>query len=86
MIRIEGGEGGRVRVFGALQGAAVRLLFEAISRGPVVLDLSGVTMAEEGAVRLLAELSPDRCELVECPTWLSLWVERLRAGAGVRQG
>ena len=54
------------------------LLFETVSRGPVELDLSEVTMAEEGAVRLLAELPPERCTLVGCPTWLALWVDRFR--------
>jgi hypothetical protein len=84
VIRLEGEEAGRVRVIGALQGQAVRLLFDAISQGPIVLDLSQVTMAEESAVRLLAELPPERCDFVSCPTWLALWVERMRPSAGVR--
>lgn len=81
MIRLEGGPSGRVRVIGSLQEPALRLLLDAISRGPVVLDLSEVTMAEEPAVQLLADLPRERCRLASCPTWLALWMDRLRHAA-----
>lgn len=78
MIRLEGGSPGKVRVSGSLERAAVKLLFEALSRGPVILDLSEVTMADEEAVRLLADLPSERCAIASCPRWLVLWLDRLR--------
>jgi hypothetical protein len=63
----------------------MRQLFEAISRGAVVLDLSEVEQAKESAVVFLAGLPKERCELVECPGWLSVWLERFRRTAGRRR-
>jgi hypothetical protein len=60
----------------------MRQLFEAISRGAVVLDLSEVDQAKESAVMFFARLPKERCELAECPGWLSVWLERLRRPAG----
>jgi hypothetical protein len=77
VIRLEGGTRGKVRVIGSLERDAMNLLFQAVSRGQVVLDLSEVTMATEPAVRLLAGLPRERCELVSCPRWLALWVDRV---------
>lgn len=82
MIRLEGGPRGRVRVIGSLDGRGVRQLFEAISRGAVVLDLSEVDQAKESAVMFLARLPSERCELAECPDWLSVWLERFKRPAG----
>ncbi len=78
MIRLEGGSPGKLRVIGSLERAAVDLLFEALSRGPVILDLSEVTMADEEAVRVLADLPSERCAIVSGPKWLVLWLDRLR--------
>jgi hypothetical protein len=78
VIRVEWDSAGRARVAGALVGESVRVLEGEISRDGVVLDLSGVERADEGAVRLLARLRPDRCTLVSCPRWLALWVDRVR--------
>ena len=78
MIRIEHRPDGRVRVAGHLQEPALKLLADAISRGPVVLDLSEVDRADESAVWLLAALPPGRCRLTSCPKWLSLWLEQVR--------
>ena len=78
MIRLESEAGGRVRVIGSLQEPALRLLAEAVSRGARVLDLSEVDQADESTVRLLAGLAPERCTLAGCPTWLTLWIERVR--------
>jgi hypothetical protein len=82
VIRLEGGAPGRVRVIGSLDGRGLRQLFEAISRGAVVLDLSGVDRANESAVMFLARLPKERCDLAECPGWLSVWLERFRRLAG----
>jgi hypothetical protein len=60
----------------------MRQLFEAISRGAVVLDLSEVDQANESAVMFLVRLPRERCELAECPGWLSVWLERFRRSAG----
>jgi hypothetical protein len=54
----------------------VRVLLDAVFRRTIVLDLSEVHEAEADAVRLLAELPPDRCQLTDCPLWLTLWIER----------
>ena len=85
MIRLEGGPRGRVRVVGCLDGRGMRHLFEAISRGAVVLDLSGVDQANESAVMFLARLPKERCELAECPGWLSVWLEGFRRPARQRR-
>jgi len=78
MIRIEWGATGQARVTGALIGESVGLLRDVTSGDAVVLDLSGVERADEGAVRLLAGLPPERWALVSCPRWLVLWVEQMR--------
>jgi hypothetical protein len=85
VIRIEEGTARRVRVIGSLHGPALRLLSQAVSKGPLILDLSGVDQADEKALRLLADLPPERCTLVGCPTWLSLWLDRVRGAAGGRR-
>lgn len=82
MIRLEEGEARTVRVIGSIKGPALTLLAETVSRGPLVLDLSEVDQADECGVRLLASLPPERCTLVGCPTWLSLWLARVRRAAG----
>ena len=78
MIRIEASPRPRIRVIGSLDGRGVRALFEAISRGPVALDLSEVDEARDSAVMFIARLPRERCRLTECPRWLSRWLERLR--------
>jgi hypothetical protein len=78
VIRIEASPRPRVRVIGSLDGRAVRALFEAISRGSVVLDLSEVDEAKESAVMFIARLPRERCRLAACPRWLSWWLKRLR--------
>jgi hypothetical protein len=82
VIRLEGGAPGRVRVIGSLDGHGMRQLFGAISRGAVVLDLSGVDQSNESALMFLARLPKERCEVAECPGWLSVWLERFRRSAG----
>ena len=81
VIRLEEGAARQVRVIGSLQGPALKLLSEMISRGPLILDLSEVDHADESGVQLLAELAPERCTLVSCPKWLALWLERVRRAA-----
>lgn len=78
MIHFLGRSPERVRVVGALQSPALRLVLESRAGSGVVLDLSGVHEAEADAVRLVAELSPDRCQLLNCPAWLAPWLERER--------
>ena len=85
MIRLEEGTARQVRVIGSLQGPALKLLSQAVSHGPLVLDLSEVDQADESCVRLLAELPPERCAIVGCPTWLGLWLERVRQAARDRR-
>jgi|WetSurMetagenome_2_1015567.scaffolds.fasta_scaffold146711_2 hypothetical protein len=78
MFRIERRHAERYRLIGALEPSCVPYLAEAISRGRIALDLSEVGRAEEGPVRFLAGLAPERCSFVECPQWLALWIERAR--------
>ncbi len=86
MIRLEEGTTRQVRVIGSLRGPALRLLAQAVSRGPLVLDLSEVNQADERGVRLLAALPPERCTLAGCPTWLLLWIDRVRRAGGGAEG
>ena len=81
MIRIEESQSRHVQVIGSLQGSALKLLYDAVSGGPVVLDLSQVEQADEDCVRLIAGLGPERCTITGCPTWLGLWLARLRREA-----
>jgi hypothetical protein len=78
VIRIEASPRPRVRVIGSLDGRAVRVLFDAISHGSVVLDLSEVNEAKESAAMFLARLPRERCRLAACPRWLAWWLRRLR--------
>ena len=86
MIRIEASPRPRVRVIGSLDGRAARTLFEAISRGSVVLDLSEVDEAKESAVMFIARLPRERCRLAACPRWLSWRLARLRRTSGADGG
>ena len=60
VIRLEEGPARQVRVIGSLEGPALQLLSDVVSRGPLILDLSELDYADESGVRLLAELPPER--------------------------
>ncbi len=77
MIRIERSAAGSYRVSGSLRGDGLSLLREALASGPVSCDLSEVEQADDEGVRFLAGVS-GRCALVGCPTWLALWIARVR--------
>jgi hypothetical protein len=85
MIRPEPGEPQRARVIGELTGEAVAILLAAVACGLTVLDLSEVDRVDDGAVRALAGLRPERCALVFVPRWLELWIAKVR-GAVVLRG
>lgn len=76
MVGVELVEEARVRVVGALDEAALSRLTSATEDGNVVLDLSGVTEADERAVSLLARLPAGQCGFVGCPRWLARRVEQ----------
>ena len=78
MIRIDETAARRLNVIGALNSSALHLLVRALEDGPVVLNLSEVSQADERAVRLLARLPAEICTLAGCPTWLALSIERQR--------
>jgi hypothetical protein len=82
MFRIERSRAEGYRLIGALEPSCVPFLADALSRGPITLDLSEVDRAEEGPVHFLARLMPERCVLIACPQWLALWIERARREAG----
>ena len=85
MIRIESSSEGRARVIGALEASALKALLQCANGGGMTLDLSEVYAAEGAAVRLLAELPPERCTVVACPQWLALWLEGERRWQGETQ-
>ena len=78
MIRIEGTPRDGLRVIGALRGTLLRQLLEMTGGGAVVLDLSEVSEADAANVQLLAQVEDGHCRLVNCPQWLSLWIQRER--------
>jgi hypothetical protein len=84
VIRLEEGPARHVRVIGSLQRPASKLLSDVVSRGPVILDLSEVDHADGSGVEWLSELPPEIC-IVSCPTWLALWLERVRRAASDRR-
>jgi len=65
----------RVRVIGALTGAALELLLEMVGAAEVRLDLSEVREADADAVHLLAQLAPDQLDRLTCPSWLAARLE-----------
>ena len=75
MMQLEVSPPDRVRVFGALTGAALDTLLEMVKTTPVRLDLSGVREADAEAVQLLARLSPERCDRLASPKWLEAHIE-----------
>jgi hypothetical protein len=68
----------RLRLTGAVDMSALHLLTRAAQGGPFVLDVSGVTQADQAAITLLARISPAKCEIVGCPSWLALAIEGRR--------
>jgi hypothetical protein len=81
MIVQQPGAPERVRISGSLTGDAIRSVLDAVASGVTVLDLSEVDRVDDGAVRALVGLSPERCALENCPRWLALWLERARSSA-----
>lgn len=81
MIRIEGNPRDGLRISGALTGTILKRLLEMTGGGEVILDLSGVSEADAANVRLLARLADGHCNLVNCPKWLALWIDRERRPA-----
>jgi len=75
VIRIERSGEGRARVIGGLETTVLQAFLESAAGGELTLDLSEVYAAEGSAVRLLAHLPLERCQLVGCPQWLSVWIE-----------
>ena len=80
MIIEDPGAPSGARVIGSLTGDAVDILLDAVDRGVTVLDLSEVDEVDDAAVRVLTELCPQRCTILECPRWLQLWLERVPGG------
>lgn len=78
MMQLEASPPDRVRVFGALTGAALETLLEMVKTTAVALDLSGVREADAEAVELLARLSPQRCDGLASPKWLEARIEMER--------
>ena len=74
----ETGSSDGVRVIGTLTGPPLELLLEMVGRAEVMLDLSEVREVESDAVRLLAQLAPDRVGLLASPNWLAFRIERER--------
>jgi hypothetical protein len=77
-MQIEASPPDRVRVIGALTGAALETLFEMVKTTEVQLDLSQVRETDAEAVQLLARLSPERCDRLASAKWLALRIEMER--------
>jgi hypothetical protein len=77
-MQIEASPPDRVRVIGALTGAALETLFEMVKTTEVQLDLSQVRETDAEVVQLLARLSPERCDRLASPKWLALRIEMER--------
>jgi ABC-type transporter Mla MlaB component len=78
MMQLEASPRDRVRVIGALTGAALKTLFEMVKTTEVRLDLSQVSEADAEALQLLARLAPERCDRFASPKWLALRIEMER--------
>ena len=78
MMQLEASPPGRVRVIGALTGAALETLLEMVKTTEVLLDLSEVYEADTDAVQLLTRLAPERWNLFAPPRWLELRIEMER--------
>ena len=78
MIVQEPGALAEARVIGSLTGDGIQILLDAIDGGVAVLDLSEVDRVDDSAVRALAGMQQERCQLQNCPRWLELWLARVR--------
>ena len=78
MLQLETNPPERVRVIGALSGAALLMLLDMVKTAEVPLDLSEVREVDTDAVRVLARLSPGVCDRLACPSWLALRIESER--------
>ena len=77
-MQLETSQPERVRVIGAVTGAALLMLLDMVKTAEVLLDLSDVREADSDAVRLLARRGPGVCERLACPSWLALRIESER--------
>ena len=78
MMQLECSPPDRVRVIGALTGAALETLLEMVKTTEVLLDLSEVREADTDAVQLLARLASERWDRFAPPRWLELRIEMER--------
>lgn len=78
MIRVETVAPASARVIGELTEKSISVLMDAVVAGVRTFDLARVDAVDAAAVRVLAGL-PAWCELVSCPRWLDLWLQRERA-------
>jgi hypothetical protein len=78
MLQLEASPPERVRVIGALSGAALRMLLDMVRTTEVLLDLSEVGEADTDAVRVLGRLGPGVYDRLACPGWLARRIESER--------
>jgi len=78
MMQIEVSPPARVRVVGALMGAALETLLEMMKATEVLLDLSQVREVDTDAVQLLTWLAPEPWSRVVLPKWLEARIEMER--------
>jgi hypothetical protein len=77
VIRAESVPKASVHVSGSLDGPFLTWVFEHLGNSEAALGLSEVSQADAAAARILARLD-GRYRLVNCPSWLVLWIERER--------
>ena len=84
MIRIETSESGDLVTFllsGRIQKEDLGVLKSLVEKQKkaVVLDLNGVKLVDQDAVRFLASFETGQAKITNCPRYIREWVRRERA-------
>ena len=85
MLKIRRSANGKVvfTVSGRIEAEDVKDLrqlldLETAGQRRLVLNLSDVTLVNEGAVKFLADCEADRIKLENCPGYIREWIERVK--------
>ena len=84
MIRIETSESGDLVTFllsGRIQKEDLGVLKSLVEKQKkaVVLDLNGVKLVDQDAVRFLASFETGKAKITNCPPYIREWIRRERA-------
>ena len=85
MLKIQRSANGKVvfTVSGRIEAEDVKDLrqlldLETAGQKRLVLNLSDVTLVNEGAVKFLADCEADSIKLENCPAYIREWIERVK--------